>query len=105
MGEMIERVAKAISLGEWSDSEHWQCRDEREVWLERAVAAIEAMREPTDDMADRAIEYSYGITRERAAEIAKEDKWDGRRQDLINDYQVFIDAALSKATPSGGEQQ
>lgn len=53
MSEMIERVAKAISLGEWSDSEHWQCRSDREEWMERARSAIEAMRQPTEAM-DRA---------------------------------------------------
>jgi hypothetical protein len=52
MSEMVERVAKAISLGEWSDSEHWQCRAEREVWMERARAAIEEMRSPTHAMED-----------------------------------------------------
>jgi hypothetical protein len=99
--EMVERVARALALASLDEETRETVNLDAHMARVRnhyqylARAAIEAMREPTDEMANKAIEASYGITRERAVAIGKADKWDGRRQDLINDYQIFINAALS----------
>lgn len=98
MNEMIEKVARAIHFrGEDGGDDAWNhCQPYlRDIAREQARGAIEAMREPTDYMSDRATEGFYGITRERAGEIAKTEKWDGHRLDLVNQYQTFIAAALS----------
>lgn len=54
MSEMVERVAKemAESAGQrmWQDVSDPNAQDDREWWMSRARAAIEAMREPTDRM-------------------------------------------------------
>ena len=93
MGEMIERVEEAIlsKIAEIFGAIH--CNAGGQI----GRAAIEAMREPTDSMADIAQEKYCGQPRETTVAWAKEDKWDAHRQDLIDEYQVFIDAAL--ATP------
>jgi hypothetical protein len=53
MSEMIERVAKAMALkangGDWDV--HYTA-DQRDLWRLRARAAINAMREPTEAMAE-----------------------------------------------------
>jgi hypothetical protein len=46
MSEMVERVARAIAYSETADPEIWSA------FVEVARAAIEAMREPTEQMAD-----------------------------------------------------
>lgn len=59
MGEMVERIAKAIAIsgngGTWDD---WYNEDQREFHRRRARAAIEAMREPTEVMVGAAVEYA-----------------------------------------------
>lgn len=51
MSEMIERVAKALGGGDWDS-----CPNDRPRWREDARAAIEAMREPTEEMIEAANE-------------------------------------------------
>ena len=95
--EMIERVARALRLVN-ATSEGMTFTELTEAM---ARAAIGAMREPTDEMADAVQEQQLsGISRETAVVWAKEDKWAGARQDLINDYQKFIDAALTPTASS-----
>jgi hypothetical protein len=56
MSEMVERVARAIAYSETADPEMWSA------FVEVASAAIEAMREPTEAMVERAvsIKNDYG---------------------------------------------
>lgn len=56
MGEMVERVAKAMCTGNW-DAKNFnetdngdEPEDQRDYWRGKARAAIEAMREPDDAM-------------------------------------------------------
>jgi hypothetical protein len=64
MNEMIERVARAIA----ADNENWPY--DRRPWseqrylLERARAAIEAMREPTEAMKAAAKPFRKGVGEE-----------------------------------------
>jgi hypothetical protein len=50
---MIERVARAMAErsngGDFSDG-RWYAEEHRKLWRERARAAIEALREPTESM-------------------------------------------------------
>jgi len=93
MSEMIERVARAIAADNVRGNSNWQD------WLVEARAAIEAMREPTEKMWDAGAADLYGVSREKAIEYAKEDKFesDGRKADEI--WRAMIDAALSDQPP------
>jgi len=54
---MIVRVAKALFVQEWQEfvpEGQWDA--DRGYWCEAALAAITAMREPTDEMIDAAAE-------------------------------------------------
>jgi hypothetical protein len=70
--DLIERVARALT-------DHWENLEEkqRNYFYQKARAAIEAMREPTEAM------------------IAREDD-DGRAM-VIEIWQAMIDAALGRA--------
>ncbi len=75
---MIERVARAIY--EVDGGEGWHLHSK--FYLDSARAAIESMREPTEDMIKRGISKASGF-----AEA-------GNR--MCNGYRVRIDAALEK---------
>lgn len=73
MNEMVERVAKAI-IGTMFAPHELPIDDNLvQKYRETARAAIEAMREPTDEMCDAA---------------------DWQQQSEVNQYQLAIDAAL-----------
>ncbi len=89
-GEMVERVARAIEpLFDWTIDGRLGndngAKDAHAARLEVARAAIEAMREPTDNMLD-APEY-------------EDDHCDARYMlaaDFVRAWHAMIDAALSK---------
>jgi hypothetical protein len=86
MSDMIERVAKAIFFrGHEQDDMMWQHMQPhlRETAFEQACAAIEAMREPTDAMAEFA-----------------EENFDRNGDDIKVCHRAFILAALSQDTHS-----
>jgi hypothetical protein len=63
MNEMIERVAKALWLDYWDgDACAWEDAEEsaRETSRSLARAAIEAMREPTEDMIEAGRSENFG---------------------------------------------
>jgi hypothetical protein len=55
MSDMVERVALAIYIAEIGSAAGWddyRVVKARHLWFAKARAAIEAMREPTQDMID-----------------------------------------------------
>lgn len=78
----VESVARAIA----SDEHDWNNAIVRELLIKRACAAIEAMREPTDEMlkAGTSAAVSYDQRFEGPEDIS-EQIWDG-----------MIDAALNE---------
>lgn len=59
MSELVERVAKAIFMSQylveesdWPDRVQFCCSHDANAFRDSAKAAIEAMREPTDEMID-----------------------------------------------------
>jgi hypothetical protein len=106
VSEMIERVAKAIcaSYGhEWRagtypamtgpnfEMEGLDADRLNNRWRHIAKAAIKAMRNPTEEMCSSGSE-AHGV-------------WGFGAADATPVFNAMIDAALSQATPSGGEQQ
>jgi hypothetical protein len=88
MSEMIERVARALFDDEWPGEpleEEWD--HNRDAWRQKARAAIEAMRQPTQAMKDV---YRDAILRESG--ILQES--DGRLERI---HVAIIDAALKDA--------
>jgi hypothetical protein len=88
MSDMIERVAEAIgSMDDWDRCDNApDHRAHLPAWTEyedMARAAIEAMREPTDAMAEFA-----------------EENFDRDSDDIKVCYRAFIDAALSQSPHS-----
>lgn len=90
MTDMIERVARALCRCRVSQSDYvlgW-ASVEQEVhycwneWTEEARAAIEAMREPTEDML-----YTGN---------AQIPDWDRQIEDVRNTWHAMIDAALKE---------
>lgn len=75
MSEMVERVAKAIDRVSTAMNPH---RTDQELLEAAARAAIEAMREPTDEM----------------LASLKEDWWDNETPLTV--WQAMIDGALAK---------
>lgn len=68
----IEQVAAAMALatngGKWDDGHY--CEDHKALWMKRARAAVEAMREPTKEMERAAVqrcensfeaEFAWGV--------------------------------------------
>lgn len=56
MSEMVERVAKAIHAKDYNGppgEDEWECQ--RDLRMEMARSAIEAMREPTPGISDVAV--------------------------------------------------
>lgn len=85
-GEMVERVGSAL-YAEWVaslvDEEfvEWRLLPDKETWLARARAAIEAMREPTKAMIE------VGIT---TAEDCKDSDWSsGGDGNSSNSYEYY----------------
>lgn len=80
--EMIEKVAKALALKHWPD-------DSRYVnYIGAARVAIQAMREPTDEMINIYLQrMNYSINCE-----------DRLKAEAINNWQAMIDAALNEKT-------
>lgn len=77
--KMIEKVAIAIAAWTYSGVKWDDCNDKvKEEWKMCAKAAIEAMREPTDEM----LTAFYGTT--------PKEQWLGK------DWQDMIDAALNE---------
>lgn len=64
MSEMVERVARALWERHMDPDEPWATVDEfwRETYLEKARAAIEAMRQPTIEMLKAMVGVSYSAT-------------------------------------------
>lgn len=90
MTDMVERVSKAIfDAMDVADGLDGSAAERY------ALAAIEAMREPTDVMTEAGAVESYGHTREEAIEWAKLDKFEGHLNGAANIYNAMIDAALS----------
>lgn len=55
---MIERVARALAITHWNYLTDWETElspVERDYWLEHARIAIEAMREPSPEMLEAAM--------------------------------------------------
>lgn len=107
MSEMVERVAKVLYARKCAEiaadptaayrgpfSPFEELLKAKDAYLDDARAAIAAMREPTDEMWDAGAENLYGVSREKAIEYAKEDKFesDGHKAEEI--WQALIDAAL-----------
>lgn len=94
---MIERVARAIATAEFGamgemEEYHWQ--KHRELFLTQALAAIEAMREPTKEM----IEAGYGAI-EDAVDFYNYDSDHGVTVEPFGGAMVLramIDAALKE---------
>src|SRR4051812_39343740 len=93
MSEMVERIAQAISAAEleWKeanggdDASVVDCPDEV-----KAYAALEAMREPTEEMVNRGVyRYSNGDPNDSPAPWGIRDAWC-----------AMIDAALNEGFPS-----
>ena len=81
MADMVERVARAMAENAgfaWENCAQSQ-------WRSDARAAIEAMKEPTDEMADRA--YACATT-----DLASKDDFKSHYRDV---WQSMIDAALT----------
>jgi hypothetical protein len=102
---MIERVARAIAWRhhnrkQWvgscpkSEANDFYADREWRTFVGAARAAIEAMREPDDAMFEAGAESLYGHPREKAAEWAKEDKYENYGEQAQNAYRRMIDAAL-----------
>lgn len=110
MNDMVERVARAIAPMAWNSVNAGDTagqKNRRKASLKHARAAIEAMRQPTDEMkvaavvasaaqnkpvADRlkARDFSAGISSELTA---------GDSRVLVAGWQAMIDAALSHQNP------
>lgn len=95
MSEMVERVAQAIALasngGTWDD---WYNDEQREFHRKRARAAIEAMREPTEDM------WKAGLATGHVGGIGDNGGLEPNDFDPEEVWPAMIDAALAdtKAT-------
>jgi hypothetical protein len=83
--EMIERCARAIyekrngpGCSPWAN----RPKGHKDPYLADARAAIEAMREPTDDMRDAAFDTHFPMSLNQVQEV----------------YRAMIDAALSSPT-------
>lgn len=95
---MVERVARAIH-----DASHKELGFSwaKEMRMAQARAAIEAMREPTDAMVERAvpavtISIDRGPALNREAQQQAEDFVAPRRRDAANIYRAMINAALTE---------
>lgn len=77
MSEMIERVAKAMAKAD-ADNTAWK------LYVREARTAIEAMREPTDEMCQAYLDKDF----------AEADTW-GSYAGPIQRWRAMIDAALS----------
>ncbi len=79
MSEMIERVAKAQAGARWDlfDDEH------KDAARDLARAAIEAMREPTEEMKEAGSDFVY-------------EAWGDGKTIAREAWQANIDAALGK---------
>lgn len=86
MGEMVERVARAIAKDR---AEPWDdlSEDDRSSFIETGRAAIEAMREPTGDM----VEAVYG----GHFDVYWSYESDGRPGDPADIFTAMINAALA----------
>lgn len=100
--DMVERVARALCKADGKNPDALEPGDAfgtdghmrngdpahslwRE-WNERAVAAIEAMREPTDEMIEAGVTADFGKNLGERVTFA---------------HQAMINAALQKETPAG----
>lgn len=83
---MIERVARAICKAQTQSEQVWQA------FLPEAIAAIEAMREPTDEMVE---------AQERAVSSSEYAalRYDVPDDELLRIYTAMIDAALTDHRP------
>lgn len=86
MSEMIERVAKALWAGRFPDEE-WTDLGKLN-YMGHARAAIEAMREPTDEMITAA-DHVNAYWHHEVGEMVSE--W---RDEMRQEYQAMIDTAL-----------
>ncbi len=89
MNEMVERVARALWVGEAGPNEMAFCR-------KKARAAIEAMREPTDAMITAMRDISYDLVEQGRIW----DEYDSDPAMLAHDapdkaWRTMIDAALA----------
>lgn len=97
MSEMVERVRKAIEAHCYEVG--FQLKPDAGNRLARA--AIEAMREPTEDMLKRTvpavtISIDRGPALNREAQQQAEDFAAPRRRDAANVYRAMITAALGE---------
>lgn len=100
MESMVERVAKALAadtMKRWRSPVFMKDEPWRE-FIPAARAAIEVMREPTEEMIEAGGEANYGWTRAESVERAKEAVFEEHASNAKVLYQAYIDAAL-KETP------
>ena len=90
--QMIGRVARAILSKVPSGYGMTEAES-----IDYAKAAIEAMREPTEEMVEAGGTANYGHPREDAVEWAKEEKWDAAAHEAVFLYTAMIDAALQES--------
>jgi hypothetical protein len=92
---MIERVARAIALwdgSEWDGAVGGQAHI-RNRYRKQAIAAVEAMREPTESMVDAGAEHCRDID---ADELPHSEP----RRGAHDSYQAMIDSVLDEKSES-----
>ena len=88
MTDMIERVAKAMFVASGGNPENYIHLDPN-VWHQHARAAITAMREPTEEMAQTvASAYTAGVANPKM---------------ITKIYSAVVDAALECSTKPDGK--
>jgi hypothetical protein len=100
MSEMIERIARVLCDGNWDAASFKETasgdepEEQREYWREKARAAIEAMREPTEEMLTAGSPYCVDS-------LAPDYK--SGREDAGHCFRAMIDAALSPVSDEKGD--
>ena len=92
MSEMIERIALAIAKTVHADDPGLSQNPDWTCWVDEAVAALKAMREPTESMFD-------AFMSRNAHRIEPHDEnvfWEGDSGQFAASWQAMIDQAIKE---------